>query len=108
MKCNVLWHFYEGGISKNLVGFLEVSRCFKVASPVEYADKVQCYDISKRHPAFRATLVIIQSEVLFSGRNFKKAMDKIINCAIDLFNNPVIEQVYDLNRAICASWIIVF
>ena len=95
MKCNVRWHFYERGISKNLVGFLEVSRCFKVASPVEYADKLQCYDISKRHPAFRASLVIMPSEVLFFGRSFKKTMDKIINYAIDLFDTSVIEQVYD-------------
>lgn len=82
---------------------MEVPKYFKVARLVEYVDKVQCYDISNCHPAFRDTLAIIQSEILFSGRSFKKAMDKIIHYAIDLFDPPVIEQVNDLNRSICAS-----
>ncbi len=30
-------------------------------------------------------------------------MATIINCAIELFDNPIIEQVNDLNRSICAS-----
>ena len=90
---------YEKHRKRNLretskkLNFLEVPKYFKVASPVEYADTVQCYDISKRHPAFRATLAIIQSEILFSGRSFKKMMDTIIHYSIDLFDNPIIEQL---------------